>query len=254
MKNMGSKFLLCVGALLLLAPVASVGVLSLSPTSGMDVYHAWPPSLRWWRSLALDPQWIVAIGTSGLVAGISSLAALCLGLPVVLYWRVTRSSLAGCSLLLARLSFCLPPVVLAVGLYQLATRSGLFDTIIGLSLTHLAFTLPITIYILMGRFNAEPLSLYHVARGLGSKPVRAATTWLNATQRRTLLACIGASMLISMSEVTVTLYVTDTKVLTISRKILSGITRDINPTGFAAMSAWIIAIMAILLFTKRGPK
>lgn len=228
--------------LALTLPVMAILLFSLSPSTAMDFYHRWPPSLRWWITLTQDGRWQTAFITSTWIGAVSSALGLLLVLPAVLVERLARSRQSTWVLLIARAPVCVPPIVLAVGLYQLLSRVGLFDTAAGLILAHTAFTIATAIFILLARFEAEPLALYHVARSLGASPVRAALTWLRATQGTTLIGCFAAGTLISMSEVTVTLYVTDTKVLTLSRLILSGITRDVNPTGFAAMAAWMFIL------------
>ena len=130
---------------------------------------------------------------------------------------------------------------------DLVMRAHLFDTVVGLALSHLALTVPITVFVLGTRFRATPLGLYTVARGLGATPLRATLAWLRSTQRATLAACFAAGILTSISEVTVTLYVTDTRVITLARRALSGIARNIEPTGFAAMTIWL-AIAAVAAF------
>jgi ABC-type spermidine/putrescine transport system permease subunit II len=96
---------------------------------------------------------------------------------------------------------------------------------------------------LNARFQATPSTAYIAARSLGAGPIRAAARWLGAEQQSTLLLTIGAAMLTSMSEVTITLFVTDTRVLTIARKAMSGISLDVDPSGFAAFGGWL-AILA----------
>ncbi len=234
-------------AVVLIAPIAAILLFGLSPSTAMDFYHRWPPSLRWWIALANDPRWPNALLTSFAIGAVSSALGTLLAIPAVLVGRITGSRRTSAVLIFARAPVCVPPIVLAVGLYQLLSRAGLFDTGLGLALAHTGFTLATAVFILSARFDAEPLAFYLVARSLGASPWRAALTWLRATQSMTLVGCLAAGLLISMSEVTVTLYVTDTKVITLSRLILSGITRDINPTGFAAMTAWMVMMTAMLV-------
>ena len=244
-----AAFLLGTG---LVAPMVGMGLLSLSPTSGMDIFSTWRPSLRWWSALFTDASWLTAVGTSLFVAVGSASLALALALPPVMCWRLRPSRVLEGTLFFASLSYGVPPIVLAVGLYGMVMRAGLFDTSIGLALSHLAFTVPIAIFVLSTRFRATPLGLYTVARGLGATPLHAALSWLRSTQRGALAACFGAGILTSISEVTVTLYVTDTRVMTLARRALSGIARNIEPTGFAAMTMWLVIAAAVALPLARS--
>ena len=151
-------------------------------------------------------------------------------------------------MIFAGVSLTIPPVVLAVGLYQATMRLGIFDTAAGLALAHLSFTVPIAAVVLSARFRATPVELYLAARSLGAGgEYRASMRWLCATQRMTLLGCFAAAVLTSISEVTVALYVTDASVPTIARRALAGVTRDLRPTGFAALAAWVM-LLCVLIF------
>lgn len=234
---------------LLVLPIAALALFSFSPSSAMDVFHRWPPSLHWWQQLVEDNTWFLSLSTSFLVGILSSSIAIVVVLPLALRWRLAPDLVAGKLLAAACLSVCLPPIVLAVGLYQAMIRVGLFDTIPGIVLALLSLTIPLTVFILTSGFRATDASVYNTARALGAAPVRAALTWVNATQKKTIAACLGTGVLLSMSEVTITVYLTDTNVLTISKRVMSGITRDIDPTGFAAMTLWMAMMVAVIVLT-----
>jgi len=246
MKNAVNILLVILAAVLAL-PLVGIAALSLSPTYGMDIFTSLHPSTRWWRELLVDPSWAVALANSALIGSASSLLAMVLTLPAALAWRLEGSASARNAMLLAGASLTFPPVVLAVGLYQTAMRVGLFDTAAGLALAHLSFTIPIAAVVLSTRFRGTPVELYLAARSLGAGRMRAAIRWLSATQRMTLLGCFAAAVLTSISEVTVAIYLTDASVPTIARRALAGVTRDLKPTGFAALAAWLI-LLCLLVF------
>jgi putative spermidine/putrescine transport system permease protein len=228
-------------------PLAGIVLLSLSPTYGLDIFSTLHPSLRWWEELLGDSSWPVALLSSAVIGCGSASIALVLTVPAALAWRLEGSIASRNALLLAGASLTVPPIVLAVGLYQAVMRFGLFDTFPGLVLSHLAFTVPLSAVILGVRFRGTQTELYSAARSLGAGRVAAALRWLSATQRATLAGCFAASVLMSMSEVTVAIYVTDTSVPTIARRALAGVTRDIKPTGFAALAAWVM-LLSLLAF------
>ena len=245
-----SKGLLVALTVGVVAPLGAVALLSLSPSSAMDFYSRWPPSLRWWRALLLDNQWHMAFVTSVLAGAASAAIAFVVVVPSAVYARLTGSRTASMSLGLSSIPLAIPPIVLAVGLYQLILRLDLFDTVLGLVVAHLPFTVATISLITTAGFRSESIAIYHTARALGASPPRAAMTWLNACQRFTLASAVGVAVLISMSEATVSLYVTDIYVVPLSRKVLSGISRDINPTGFAAMAMWVAVLLPIATFLQ----
>lgn len=241
-----SSILILILASIFSVPLVGIAALSFSPTYGMDIFTTLQPSARWWRELIADPSWAIALASSAGIGCASSLMALGLTLPAALAWRLEGSVAARNAMFLAGASLTFPPVVLAVGLYQAVMRFGLFDTAPGLALAHLSFTIPIAAVVLSARFRATPVDLYLAARSLGAGRIRAAVRWLAATQRMTLMGCFAAAVLTSISEVTVAIYVTDASVPTIARRALAGVTRDLKPTGFAALAAWLMLLCLVV--------
>ena len=238
----------------LAAPLIAIASLSVSPTTAMDAFSHWPPSTRWFRALISDAEWIRAVTTSLYAGCLSAALSLFIVVPCVAFWRLTGSRTAGVALLASAMPFAIPPIVLAVGLYRLVMRFHLFDTLSGLVFCHLAVTTPVVALSLMAEFRRTSTELFRVARSLGASPLRAASTWLIAAHSASLMAAAAAAVLVAMSEVTIAVYVTDTNVLTISRKVLSGITRDIDPTGFAAMALWILMIGSLATIVATRPE
>jgi len=244
--NRYRTFLAVMLLLILAVPLFGIAILSFSPTYGMDIFTTLRPSLRWWQELWFDDSWGIALISSTLMGCGSALVAIGVTLPAALAWRLEGSSTARNALLLAALSLTFPPVVMAVGLYRTIIKAGLFDTAVGLALAHLSFTVPICAVVLGARFRTTPTDLYLTAKSLGAGKVSSSIRWLLATQRMTLLGCFAAAVLTSISEVTVALYVTDLAVPTIARRALTGVTRDLKPTGFAALTAWAIILYFLI--------
>lgn len=239
--------------LLLIVPPLLICWLSMSPSStGSAAYQG--ISFRWYLVLFNNPIWSEAILTSVLVAIISSFLAVIISLPVVTYWRTSERDEVLVIMALGAVSYIIPPIILAIGLFKLTSVLNVFDTIIGLSISHLAYTLPVSIFVFWARFRSDSLELQKIARGLGANPVRATLTWLMAKHKLSIVSGFLAGVLSSMSEVVVTLYVTDISVKTISREALDGITHNFDFTGFAAMTIWmtiLILVLNILNFRNR---
>ena len=231
----------------LAAPLVCIAILSFSSNQGMDIFTTYHGSAHWWRELFHDSSWLAALLNSAGIGFLSALLAMLLTLPAALLWRLEKSTAARNALFFAIMSLTIPPIVLAVGLYRTMAMIGMFDTAGGLALSHLAFTVPVASLVLSSRFSATPIDLYLAAKSLGAGRFSASLRWLMATQRNTLFGCVGLCMLTSISEVTVAIYVTDTGVPNIARRALTGITQDISPAGFAAMTAWLL-VLTICLF------
>jgi putative spermidine/putrescine transport system permease protein len=242
-------------SLVLLAPVVATGLLSFSGSEGMDFYaNPSSASLRWWTVLLTDTSWAKAFGLSLAVASLSTTAAVAIAAPAVSLWRVTGSPFIALAMTLAGLAFLVPGVIIAVGLYTVFVRAGLFDTIGGLALAHLSVTLPVVVYVLRQRLGAADTAAWSVARSLGAGPPRALLTWLMADHRPTLAAATAAAFMTSLSEATITLFVTDTRVVTLPRRVVSGLAQDIDPSGYAAMLLWFGGVFLVTCLLRRRPQ
>jgi multiple sugar transport system permease protein len=121
------------------------------------------PSLKNYDSIFSDSSFTTALRNSIVVASITTVFALIVG------------SFAGYAL--ARLRFKMkflllaiilsittfPPIAIAAPLYKLWNDTGIYDTLIGLVPPFLAFTLPLTIYILTSFFKEIPKELEEAA-------------------------------------------------------------------------------------------
>lgn len=244
------SFLALVMGLGVVAPFVAIALLSLSPSSGMDFFADWTASARWWEALVNDRSWHLSFLTSFIAGLVSATIALAFILPSATYWRLSGNRAVLACLGVAALPLAIPPIVLAVGLYQLVARLGLFDTFPGLVLAYLSVAAPVVILVVLAGFATATTSHYEIARSLGASATRAALTWMNACQRQTVLGAVAVAVLLVISEGTVSLYVTDAQVVPVSRKALSGISRDISPIGFAAMTSWGALILFMLVAVK----
>lgn len=239
-------------ALALTVPLVLIALLSLSPTAGLDFFsdpaHA---SVDWWCQLLFEPQWLSAFTSSLLIASLSTPFALAIALPLSCRWRLYRDKVALAILIMSAVILLLPPVVVALSAARLLQAVGLFDTIIGVSLVHSLLSLPVVALLFVSRLEARPVSSFEAARSLGALPIAAGVTWLLAEHRATLVGAFTVGVLTSMSEATVTIFVTDTAVRPVAREALSGLTQDMSPTSFAAFSVWLLgAGMASLILEK----
>lgn len=231
-------WLTCVG---ILCTFVSLGMLSLSPSSGLDVYAKLEFSGKWWVAFSQDAGWREAAVSSLGVACLSTAFTLALTLPVALYWYLKNWTWCGRVLLMTGVGLCLPPIVMALGLQKLMFLIGLFDTRLGLAIGHLVYTLPAAASVLAAGFITSSRTEFLAAQSLGASDVRSSLTWLLCRQERTLIATLTVSVLISLAEATITIYVTDTNVPTLVRKVLSGAARDISPSVFASFVTVLLA-------------
>src|SRR6267142_1447915 len=156
-----SYIVLVLIGLVALAPF--VFLLIISFKSRIDVLQL-PPSLHF--SIAQikdndsqvinDKGFLTFIKNSVIVTGITTLIALCLGVPAgYAFSRLKfRASDTWASTIL---SFrFMPPVAVAIPIYLMIRYLGLLDGYLGLILPYVAFSLPLVIWIMIGFFDEIP--------------------------------------------------------------------------------------------------
>lgn len=123
------------------------------------------PTVAQWTQRLRDPALHRALWNSGVVATGSTIVALLLGVPAaygLARFRFRRWS--NLDILLFMLSQrILPPIVSVLPLYYLYRWSGLFDTVLGLTIAHATFNLPFVVLIARNGFAELPDSLEEAA-------------------------------------------------------------------------------------------
>jgi ABC-type glycerol-3-phosphate transport system permease component len=151
-----------------LFPVYWVVITSLKPRS--EIYtrtpDLWPNNPQWGRypdvlgeghvARALLNSLIVASATMAVCLVVGSMAAIALSRFNIPARRVV--------LMLVLLTQLFPLVVLLIPLFVMMREAGLIGTYWSLVITYLAFTLPLTIWIMRGFLLAIPEELEHAAR------------------------------------------------------------------------------------------
>jgi len=128
MKSLGNRILLFCMAIGIIAPFIVVAGVSIGASKTIQ----FPPeelSLRWYRVLFTDPEWLKAIGTSLLIAVSAALISVTLALAInYALWRL-KSTFSHIVFALGLGPFLLPPIILALGA-SLSSQWQLFKTIV----------------------------------------------------------------------------------------------------------------------------
>lgn len=160
MKRAALVLLLILIAALVLLPILWTFATSLKPLTAVNAY---PPS---WTSPGMSFQPYVDMFffmpfamyavNSLLVATIATVLTLLFGSLAAFAFSRFQFPGKNIFLLILLLSQMLPGASVIVPLFQLLTTIGLYDTIIGLALTHTAVLLPFVIWLLYGFFCCIP--------------------------------------------------------------------------------------------------
>jgi multiple sugar transport system permease protein len=126
------------------------------------------PSLDNYESIFEDSNFTTALRNSVIVAGITTILALTIG--AFAGYALARLRFRFKFLLLAIILSVttFPPIAIAAPLFKFWTELDVYDTLIGLVPPFLAFTLPLTIYVLASFFKEIPRDLSEAALGDGA--------------------------------------------------------------------------------------
>jgi len=158
-------------------PVYWVIVASVTPESqlfGAPSLVPASPVLDHYRALFAERAFWVPVRNSLLVAGLTTVAALVVGVPCA--YALARLRFGGRGTLMASiLAVSVFPQIAIVSPLFLALRSaGLVDTFGGLVVPYTTFALPLAIWLMAGFFRQLPRDIEEAARLDGAGPVRAA--------------------------------------------------------------------------------
>ncbi len=137
----------------------------------------WPQEwdLRAYRTLFYETNFVTYFKNTIVVAALTTgivLAAGIIGAYALTRYRFRGRTLVGRVTLLA---YMFPPIIMLVPLFLLARELGLVNSLVGLALTYISFSLPYALWILRAFFPSIPIDLEHAAMIDGAN--RAQALW-----------------------------------------------------------------------------
>lgn len=151
-------------ALFGIAPFVYLAVLSTK--TRLDILEV-PPSLSFdWETIKAnydvvinDDNFLTLIKNSIVVTGVSTLIALLIGVPAAYaFSRLRFRGREQWSTTILSFRF-MPPVAIAIPIFLMMREIGLEDSFPGLILPYVAFSLPLTVWIMIGFFDEIPREL-----------------------------------------------------------------------------------------------
>lgn len=238
--------------LLLPAPILIVVAASFTP----DGYLRFPPgvpSLRWYAEATHDPRWLRALGFSLWIAALTAVAATAIAFLTA--WCARCRMAPGVSrwldlIVLSPLFF--PHAALGVALVNLLAAFGLVATPVGIGLAHVICALPFAyrpVAVAMQRISPEMIEASAI---LGAGDARTALRVLLPLCRPGLVTALLFSFIVSLDEVTVTMFLTGPDVMTLPVEIYAYIQENASPVLAAVSTAMVVATLTIVLVLERA--
>ncbi|MDZ4701883.1 MAG: hypothetical protein SH809_19385 [Rhodothermales bacterium] len=228
-----------------------VYLFGLSLVSEWSFPAVWPSalSLNLWRrvlggSSALGSSFLLSLGVSSVVAGLSTVAGFITGKFIAYHPR--RSSL----LFLAYVPFVMSPVVLGTCLMFLYIKAGLTGNVAGVMVAQTMFAYGFSIVFFSAFWNAEVRALEDLVYTLGGSTLQAYRRVLIPVSRGALLICFFQTFLISWFQYGLTILIGSGKVQTLPVKVYEYI-GEANVYYAAIASCLLVLPPALLLWANK---
>jgi putative spermidine/putrescine transport system permease protein len=234
----------------LLAPIlivcavafTSQGYLSL-PTEGL--------SLRWFRAIGDNPEFIRAFKDSLLLGAVSSTLAILVAVPAAL--AIARYQFFGREAIQALFlsPLMVPHIVLGIAFLRFFTMIGLGGTFLGLVLSHVIIILPFALRLILAASTGMDRAVENAASSLG------ASSW-TCFRRVTLpliLPGVASGWVLafinSFDEVTMTVFIASPETTTLPVRLFLYIQDNIDPLVAAVSAVLIFLTVAAMLVLDR---
>lgn len=204
-------------------------------------------SLRWYRDIIDNPQWLEAIGNSVIIALASTILATVLGTLAAV--GLARSNMPFRDFFMALLisPLVVPIVIAAAGMYFFYSGVGLAQTHLGIILAHTTLGVPFVVITMTATLSGFDRNLIKAAGSLGADPI---TAFFRVTLPLVAPGMISGALFAfaaSFDEVVTVLFLGGPDQRTIPRQMWSGIREQISPTILAVATLLILFSCLLLL-------
>ncbi|WP_137390615.1 ABC transporter permease [Rhodoligotrophos defluvii] len=226
--------------LFLLLPLAAVVPVSFTGRRFLSMPEGdW--SLRHYQALATSPEWLGSIGTSFTIAVACAIVSTILATLFSLGIWYRRPGLTPVLVGFVLLPMAVPPIISALVLYFFATSIDLYDTVPGVVIAHVVVAVPYAVVTILVALTQVDRRIELAARNLGASIWQTTFLVLLPNIKLGIASAAFLSFILSWEEIAVTLFVTSFEIITLPRRIWSGLRDNIDPV-IAAVSVFLIAI------------
>ena len=142
-----------------------------------------------------------------------------------------------------------PPIIYAVGMVRLWSKLSLLDSWLGVTVVHVILAMPLAVLAIGASLSNLDPRLVQAARSLGARPP---TVFGRVILPNILPGTIAGAILafiVSWDEITVTLFITSRRLVTLPRKIWTSIADAVDP-ALAAIATVMLVITIICLLLR----
>lgn len=237
-------------AAMLIAPF----VIVLGVSVGASKNISFPPdalSSEWYTELLTEPEWLLAIGRSLLIAVCAGLIAVTLALAInYVLWR-TKSGFAKLTFALGLGPFLLPPIILALGASLFWAEVGWYGRIEATIISHGVFFVTLPLVIIARGFAALTDDVVEAAQTMGASPAQVFRTVVFPLIAPFVLTGFALVAIISVNEYLISNMISGFVVETLPIKIFNNVRYGYSPVVASASMLFVGLTVTVLLVLAR---
>lgn len=238
--------------LFLYAPIATLMVLSFNASKTRAKWGGF--TLKWYVSLVQNEEIMQALGTTLLIAVLSSLIASVIGTIACIAMSGMKRRPKAILLGITNIPMLNADIVTGISLMLLFISLGLrfgFGTIL---LSHITFNIPYVILSVMPRMKQLNPSTYEAALDLGASHTRAFCKVVLPDLLPGILSGFLMAFTMSLDDFIITHFTKGAGVDTLSTKIYTEVKKGIKPEMYALSTLIFLTVLVLLLLMNFSPK
>ena len=216
-------------------------------TAEMLAFEADAYSLRWYKTIVENPNWLLAIQNSFIVGVFATIVATLLGTVAAVGLASSEMPFRRTITALLLSPMIVPLIIIAAGMFFFYTRFGLVGTFPGLIIAHAALGIPFVIVTVTATLVGFDRSLYNAGLSLGTGPIRTFMRVVLPLIRPGVISGALFAFVTSFDEVVLVLFLAGPDQRTIPRQMFSGLREQINPTILAVATLLIVISICLLV-------
>jgi putative spermidine/putrescine transport system permease protein len=249
-KTLAGRIVLTAIATVILLFLALPIVVILVTSFSNNAFAQFPPqiwTLNWYKALFADgSKWPAALSLSALVAAISTVFSLIIG--VTAATALTRSELPLRSAVYALVlgPLVIPQIVTALGLFLLFEPAAMLGSPIAIALGHTVLASPIAVLILIATLRGIDERLEDAAASMGAGRITIARRITFPLAAPGMIAAAIFSFITSFDEFYISQFLSSVDTVTLPVQVYNSLTFEIDPS-VTAVSAILIAFAILAL-------
>ena len=204
-------------------------------------------SLRWYREILDNPNWMLAIRNSFVIGIAATLIATVLGTLAAVGMTSRYMPFKNLIMAVMLAPMIVPLIIMAAGMFFFYTRYNIAGTYAGIIMAHAALGIPFVMISVMATLSGFDRALYQAGLSMGASPVRAFMDITVPLIRPGVISGALFAFVTSFDEVVIVIFLAGPGQRTIPRQMFSGLREQINPTILAVATLLILVSVLFLI-------